>query len=583
MARRRPPRALLLGLLAGGLALGCAAGPARPPLAPPLWHDPDRQPVARKPAARFAGVVADALDHTVLEPLANVLLPAPAGEARNVNALDEVPDSSWFQNRIGLFPRSPEETARGACTDPPLDGTAGPWRISSAKTEGITPGFFLRTPDGRRYLLKVDDSTHPERGTAADAIASRIYHAAGYHAPCNEVVLFDPRRLEIAPGAHAEDGRGRRRPFTARDLALVISRAVRHPDGRVRMIASRLLPGEPLGPHALEGVRPDDPNDVVPHEHRRELRGLRLLAAWLDHSDVREANSLDTWVEEAGHHYVRHYQLDFGDAFGAQFSSDALARRTGHAYFLDVGQIAVDFLTLGLYPRPWNRVRTSPGAEIFGYFGWREFVASAWRPIYPHPAFERMTARDALWMVRILVRFSDDHIRALVRTGRLTSPAAEDFLVTALRERRDRIAREYLTRFVPLGRVWLTPAGARQRLCFEDLAIRAAGVAPERVTYRLRLLAGPRQDRELARWQGAPDPAQPDVRCVPLPWDHARPADLVSASARADDPRRFAQMHIAVQQGAATRPLVLVAGLYDLGPGRGFVLVSLDRSPRAGR
>ena len=64
-----------------------------------------------------------------------------------------------------------------------------------------------------------------------------------------------------------------------------------------------------------EGVRDDDPNDTVPHEHRRELRGLRVFAAWLNHTDMKEDNTLDMFVEEGGRHFVKHHLVDFGEAF----------------------------------------------------------------------------------------------------------------------------------------------------------------------------------------------------------------------------------------------------------------------------
>ncbi|NIW47138.1 MAG: hypothetical protein GWN30_21030, partial [Gammaproteobacteria bacterium] len=58
-----------------------------------------------------------------------------------------------------------------------------------------------------------------------------------------------------------------------------------------------------------KGIRDDDLNDVIPHQHRRELRGLRVVAAWLNHFDTKANNTLDVYVEDG---YVRHYLIDFG-------------------------------------------------------------------------------------------------------------------------------------------------------------------------------------------------------------------------------------------------------------------------------
>ncbi|MDP7471952.1 MAG: hypothetical protein QGI02_06330 [Vicinamibacterales bacterium] len=86
-------------------------------------------------------------------------------------------------------------------------------------------------------------------------------------------------------------------------------------NGLFRVTASKYLPGLPIGPFRYFGTRSDDPNDIVPHEHRRELRGLRVFAAWLNHDDTRAHNTQDAWVEEDGRHYIRHYMMNPLDGF----------------------------------------------------------------------------------------------------------------------------------------------------------------------------------------------------------------------------------------------------------------------------
>ena len=64
-------------------------------------------------------------------------------------------------------------------------------------------------------------------------------------------------------------------------------------------VASKGISGKDVGPFKYFGTRPDDPNDIHPHEHRRELRAMRVFGAWLNHDDSRAINTRD-FLQEVG-------------------------------------------------------------------------------------------------------------------------------------------------------------------------------------------------------------------------------------------------------------------------------------------
>ena len=75
----------------------------------PVWHDRDDLPID-EPGEIELNTPYDVIEHTffVRSPKPGTIRPA-----QNVNTLGEVPDSSWFTNRIGVRPMSLEEIARG--------------------------------------------------------------------------------------------------------------------------------------------------------------------------------------------------------------------------------------------------------------------------------------------------------------------------------------------------------------------------------------------------------------------------------------------------------------------------------------
>ena len=208
-------------------------------------------------------------------------------EAADVNALDEVPDSTWFTNRHARHRLSPAELALGP------NGAHAPAAMGSArralvrKPAGMTAGFVVRDAKGDRYVVKFDSAGYPEVPTGAEMVCTKILHALGWNVPENYLVRLDPSRLVVADDAWTRDGAGTKRALTTADVSQLLAGVAWLPDGRVRAVASRWVPGHAKGGFRTLGRRADDPDDVVPHEDRRELRGLRVVAAWLNYTDAR--------------------------------------------------------------------------------------------------------------------------------------------------------------------------------------------------------------------------------------------------------------------------------------------------------
>jgi hypothetical protein len=548
-----------LGPLLLLMAAGCAG--ARPfPLREPLQRDADEQPFSPEPEQYVSPFAWDGANQIVFRPIARFFAVDPAGRAADVNAYDEVPDSSWFQNRIGRAPLSAADVISGPCGDNVLDVNMPPgsWTIDQGKFNGANPGFRVNIKGLGKFLLKADPDGEPDRATGATAIASRIYHALGYYAPCDSVVYFDPQILSLRPGLTVTDNSGTTRPFDQKALDKLLAHAS-HRGRLVRMGASRWLPGKPLGPLRYEGTRADDPNDVVPHEDRRELRGARLLAAWLNHFDSREQNTMDVFMAlpyDPDHRlgFVRHYILDLGDCFGSVWSSPELSKRLGLAYYLDVPYLTADFVELGAVERPWERAQRTGG--VFNYFSARDFVPDDWRGGYPNPAFTRMTEADGAWLARNLAKFNDELVAAAVSVGDYDA-ASTEYLTRTLIARRDKILARYLTRLSPLAA--LSVRG--NRLCGVDLA-RRGGFAPAAKPPRAVVRRG---DEARAIAPSEIELESDGALCVGLPDEAGR------SSSRAHPD----YLILEIATGSAEK--ALRAHLYDLGPAEGFRLVGIER------
>jgi len=577
----RPAHATGLAWLLLGPA-ACARGEQRFPLREPLWVDTDLRPVSVKchpqPSAKEPGHVScaptpaynpilwDGFDNMAMRPLTETLglVGVAGGESVDVNSLDEVPSSAWFTNRIGVQPMSEREIELGFCSPGQLlDGPSagdGSWIIDKGKEEGSTDGFRVSVPGKGKYLFKADDSDTSEHSSAAQTVGSKVYFAAGYYTTCEQVVYFRRSALKLTPGLHWRHNFDEATRFDEAALERVLAHCPKR-NGLVRMQASAWLPGYNLGGYRYEGTRPDDPNDVILHEDRRELRGKRLVNAWLDRFDDRRGNTLDTWVAErhgapdASPGHVVHNQLDTSETLGSTWNWDAISRRLGYSYVLDWGDLGIDAVMLGGRISTWDTVQKRPGKELFAYFNVDDFVPDRWKNEYPVTAFSRMTERDGAWMARILAHFTPEMVAAIARTAEFTNPEDTAYLTEVLEGRLRKILQRYLTRLSPIADVRVEGTST---LCGTDLAewrgVRGFGA----FRYSARLLGG--------AWLMGERRAGAQI-CIRLP--HAAPDGRLAD----DAPARYVRVRI--EDGVSTGPLV--AHLYDLGPGRGYRLAGLER------
>ena len=316
----------------------------------------------------------------------------------------------------------------------------------------------------------------PEGATAAVAIATKIFWALGYNQVESFLTTFDPKNTTIDPKATVRRPNGKRTPFTHDDMNAILERVARNPDGSYRVIAGRLLPGKILGAYQYAGTRPDDPNDLVPHEHRRELRALRVFGAWTNLTDLKAANSLDTLITENGKSIVKHYLQDVGSTFG--MCNDFHEWDLSWEYFLEGPPSRKRFFTLGFGLSPWQTVNYVEYPSV-GKFEGNVFDPRKWRPQTPTTAYMEMRDDDAFWAARRIAAFTDEMIRTAVHTGQFSDPAAEKHLGDVLIQRREKIKSIYLTQINPIVNPTLDGKG----LTFENAAA-TGGVAKGTVAYR---------------------------------------------------------------------------------------------------
>ena len=285
---------------AGGVRHGAARPGAPVSGSNPRFYDDD--PLGVEPETQNASAVKDRDIDLVSDVLLNLFTkpgdPTPDVRARDVNTIDEVPDSSWFTNRIYAQPfrwRSRARREHDRRARPPVRGPSSGRRPRASRRGSRSP-----MPTTRCGLSRSIRGASPCRHWSdcrreQDVLGSRL-------SPGRVVSgRAAPRQLTIAAGrVKTECGRTTSGRCTMADIDDGVeargSERRRHVPRAGRAQAPRPL----VGGFRYHGTRPDDPNDIVPHEHRRSLRALKVFGAWTNLVDMKAGNTLDSVITESG-------------------------------------------------------------------------------------------------------------------------------------------------------------------------------------------------------------------------------------------------------------------------------------------
>lgn len=446
----------------------------------------DMRPVP-KPEDRKFHKIQDDLEKALLVPSTRFFDLARHGrkisgkprQALNVNAFDEVYNSSWFTNRNASDRLTLNEIARGANIGSGPD-TSDIWQIFKVATERLMPQISVMDKHGSRYVITFDPAGYAEMATGAAIISSKFFYAAGYNVPEFHLVVFNPHILKVQKDVEFVDAKGERHFLNRDNVITLLSGIEQRRDGLVRAVARKVLPGQPVGPFQYIGVRKDDLNDVIPHEHRRELRGLKIMAAWLNLFDVKASNTTDIY-NDAG--YVKHYLLNFSGTLGSGVAHPQLPE-AGREGATDLAQMGKLLGSLGIYNRPWEQNPDTQFQSV-GNFTAKNFRPDHYKYGQQNPAFGNATNRDNFWGTKLVMSFTPKQIREVVEQGRYAHPEVTEYLIQTLLERQKIVGQTFWHDVNTLDNFKINEnSRAEPVLLFTDLAVKAGIEQESKSEYR---------------------------------------------------------------------------------------------------
>jgi hypothetical protein len=335
-----------------------------------------------------------------------------ADRANDLARDGSVLDSAFFTNRDPAG-----ATPAGVVREAEAHAPKGRLRMTDRKSGGTSEGFLAEDEAGDPFIVILDPPAFPEMSTGAEVVGSTLLRLAGWNTPWSSIV--DLAGLEADPAAAREKG------ITEEEVARFRGR---------RGVATRMITEGFLGAWTY-----------AVHRERRALRALHVFGAWLNNADQVDHNTLVELHDEE-HGLLRYYVIDFSGSLGAS-SARVKDPHDGylnnkvdlhHGLTWPLRQLARPFG----YRHPWDEDEpvVSPAVGRFE----PEVEPRRWKPYYPNLAYEDLEEEDARWAARLIARFPDELIAAVVALARYSSPEDAAHVARALAARRDAIVRTYL-------------------------------------------------------------------------------------------------------------------------------------------
>jgi hypothetical protein len=466
----RPPPLALLALLAAAPA-ACAYRPARFADAPAVVEVADDAPIP-VPSRRDPVKELHYVDAYLHRPMALALDPARPSAAGDINALDEVPRSSWFDASADRRDRD---------DGPPV----APFAILGGAPESGLGGLSVLDARGIRYELARESPERPEVRSAGAAISARLFNAVGWRAPPVHVVTVAREQLRSSTVEEAEARETFLRDILPPSGIATNGGAAPGPlpaaHGSVRVRALRWPIGIDLGPTPVRGTREDDPNDRVPHTERRTLRALELGLFWVGSTRLDPNALRDTYLGKPGKGHVQHWIAGLDDALGAAVIDDERnARLGGEGHTLGADALrALVTLGLGLRHPPPLQTRWPALGDFDAQVSPDDFT-----PQPPFEPFDRILPADAYWVAKRIAAVPDELLRRAVESAKMSDAASPARALAVLEARRRAILVSALRAVTPAELVDVT----RAELTLRDEAIARGVEEASETEYFIELL-----------------------------------------------------------------------------------------------